>query len=351
MASIPSRTPAECLPFFTALLVLLAVCCGLWPAPGLAQQTTRPFVVDLPAEMPRAATLAPGATGEVAFTVQALGDFSGDANVGARVRDPTELDAYDLVPLTPRCAAPTPPSSWQRISFAVTGIGIGERVTCRYAVKRAADAASDLRLAFCQWDGFPCDLLVYRGAVPDTSLHVEAVSRAADGSSEILRLRVRNHADEAFVRRDVETECLEFGEGFLGLIPFTLDTDLPGGCADGYTEGCLNFTGQLNFSYGFRVGPLPAGGEASCLVRRTFVPDTPGPRATLFRFYGDRLERADGSHAYDPNAANDIVLPGGVVPLPPEMVPLSPWAAAIAACLLVLAATLRMRGARFGGNR
>lgn len=89
-----------------------------------------------------------------------------------------------------------------------------------------------------------------------------------------------------------------------------------------YGAACLNFTGQSFHSFAYDLGPAPAGGEASCLVR--VVPTGgAGPRSAEMGFREDSALLANGAVVFDGNAGNDAtgIGSGRVAPV---TIPL-PW--------------------------
>ena len=90
------------------------------------------------------------------------------------------------------------------------------------------------------------------------------------------------------------------------------------------------------------MGPIPASGEASCLLHLRFLNPLIAPVALGFSFQSDTLPFSDGAFGIDPNPANELTsLTAGPQAIE---VPTAQWFALLALGLgLLLAASVVLR--------
>jgi hypothetical protein len=293
---------------------ILAAACLLFGAAAADAHTGAPFGFAPLGGRPDVQAIAPGQAGSYAFRVTNPQASGGVAYVHAYLESRIEAVAqYTFVSPNPACGAPDvemdAPGSF-KLFFPVT-LPAGGAVDCQYTVQRAAASSDDLGFLFYE----PCGLdecVVRRGSFTDQSLSVVPAPQPGDGGDRLTyRLVLRNHATQAGVTRDVSTECAEFGGGIFDPKPFVVENDFPGACPDGESfEGWLNFTGQIFSSYGLRLGPAPAGGESSCLVRLRYPGGRIEPGSVALFFSSDRAALAGGAVAFDRESGNDATALG-----------------------------------------
>jgi hypothetical protein len=140
----------------------------------------------------------------------------------------------------------------------------------------------------------------------DLSLRVERETFLPDGS-EIVRLEMSNPGPAEVSSRVVATECREFEPGLLFLTAFTIEAGFEGACEQLPDDGCVNFTGTNYDMSRFRLGPAPADGEASCLLklRPRADEDIRSPEPVAISFEDANMTLPGGGQATDPNPAND----------------------------------------------
>jgi hypothetical protein len=263
---------------------------------------------------PDVQTIVPGGNGSYAFRLTNPRANAGVAYVHAYFESRSEaLTQYTFVSPSPACGAPdleVNASGPLKLFFPVTLPASGT-VECRYVVQRAAGSVDDLGFSVYGPCG-PSGCVVRRGTLTDQALSVVQAPQPGDGVDRLTyRLVLRNRGARSGVSRDVVTECGEFGGGFFRPVPFMVENDFPGACPDGEAfVGCLIFTGANFNSYGFRLGPAPAGGESSCLVRLRYPEGHIEPGSVPLHFAGDwaRFDGAVGS--FDRESGNDTATLG-----------------------------------------
>lgn len=266
---------------------------------------------------------------------------------------PGSFGEYAFEPAAePRCSLPAYSGSQPgRITLTVGPLAAGESVRCAYRVVRNGGSRNDLRFDACS--GAPWVSYCYRefllGSLPDMELVATPAEPVALGAtSALVRLTALNPSGLDVAARSITTECIEFEFGQTGPFPFDFENDFPGACpTTDQREGCLNFTGDNYDSRGFLIGPTPAGGATSCLLRlRMREPLTAGIDLEMY-FTEAVVLRSDGGRAFDPTRANGVVrvgaIPGGTGNPAAAALPLSDWAAALLALLLAVAAAAALR--------
>jgi hypothetical protein len=255
-------------PRFPIGALLLACSCS-----GAAQTAVSTVTLDTAQSQ---LAIEPGAEGRLVFDVRTF--TAGPATVsGFLSGERAWFDEYVFEPLPPsQCAAPvvTMPGVLERVEFDVGPLDAGATVRCAYRVVRRADSRHDTAFHLCPPGQFPvCGLTVQVGTLPDLAL----AAVPADGSG-LVRVSVTNHSARDVTDVTLETDCTEFDGGFFDPAPFDVVGDVPDGCPIAAAKsGCLNFTGQVFDTRAFAVGPVPAGGTRSCLLR--LAPFTDGRAA------------------------------------------------------------------------
>lgn len=333
---------------FTSAIMALA---GFLASSGTQAQFPEPGV-----DLPEGAALrvAPGA--DAAFVFEVRNTWPSTRTIPVTGGLGGAADAFSEYAFTsqsgPSCAAPVLfGSSANSIRFDVGPLAPNESLRCIYGVARRVDSINDLTFGVCRDTSSPslCWQDVFIGSLPDMQLIAAPIEPIGLGTtSALVRLTARNPLGPAAAARRITTECTEFEFGQFGPFPFDLENDFPGACptADQHI-GCLNFTGTNYDTREFLIGPTPAGGEASCLVRLRMHE----PLAVLadleMSFTNSAVNRVDGGLAFDPVRANGVVrvgaVPGGSGTLEPARLPLSPAAAALLAVLLGGITAMRLR--------
>lgn len=291
----------------------------------------------------------PGGNGVWTFRVRNVGDSAGavDFTLQERRYNESSFDQYVWTSLSSGCGAASSQLVYSQmlLKLPISSLNVGEARTCSYRIDRTASSRDDLGFRLCSFevDWVNC----YRhqlniGNLPDTALRVERVGPAAPGSSATLfRLRATNPSAHAISSRIATTACREFSGGIFDTTPYLIDTDFPGSCPTALGEICLNFTGQNFDAVGFELGPIPAQGTNSCLIKLVPRPDPPpswfnlGPYVTPMYFRDDQVSLADGGLAFDPDIASDQTTMGA-----PEShsVPISAGAMGLLAILMMMLA-------------
>lgn len=332
-----------------AHVVLHLSLCALLTAPAAATAQDVPVVVE--GGGPRYLSLPPGGTTTFTFELRNRTTASIASAFGGLMDSPAAtLASYTFTATDPtRCGAPVvvPQEGYNRLHFPVAALAAGTARTCRYTVTRAPGASSDLGFEAC-WrrDGaFPgfCAGLVRLGTLPDLDLSLETLG-AGSGDTTLVRLRLHNRSAIDVESRVASTFCHEFAGGFIERVQFDVDGNTGGGCPTAIGVPCFNFTGVSSVSRGFRLGPVPAGGSSACLLRIRHLRKEGAAQVPLFLF-GDRVDLAGGTTAFDPRREGERVMIGlglpGAVP-----VPLGPAAAPVMALAMLLAGALALRRRR-----
>lgn len=330
-----------------ALQLLLTAWLG---APAAATAQDVPVVVE--GGIPRYLPLAPGGTTTFTFelrngTTAALGGAFG----GLMDSPAATLASYTFTAADPaQCEAPTvvPRVSYNLLHFPVAAVAPGTTRKCRYLVTRAPGAGNDLGFEAC-WarDGaFPgfCAGRVRLGTLPDLDLSLETLG-AGSGDTTLLRLRLHNRSAIDVESRVASTHCHEFDGGFVEPVQFDVDGNTTGGCPIANNVHCINFTGVFSVSRAFQLGPVPAGGSSTCLLRVRRMRAEGAAQVPLF-LNGDGVALPAGAIGFDPRRDGERVLVGlglpGAVPVP--LGPIAPPAIAIAVMFAGLHALRRRRG-------
>lgn len=342
---IPALRWSNPLPLVAGLALLLFV------APAIAQELGE-FSVEFPPGQSRQRPVEPGASTTLEFSVRNAGAAAGIAVVGGNMGyDVTSLAGYAFVAAEPaRCPAPVVVQNFGNyVQFRVGPLAPGETLACRYQVTRAVDARNDLGFPLCGRSATyqPCNSPHWFGTLPALTLRVDPAEPVAYGTRSVLvRVTAGNPTPRAIARRVAGTGCWEFGGGIFGPPPFEITSGFPGSCAPrNDLDQCANFTGQNFSSQELELGPIPANGSSSCLLRLDFTQPLTAPTFIDLNFYGQAVAFTDGGTGLDP-AASLVAAPLGAAP--PSQVPVGRPALGIAALLMALAAlrALQRRRAR-----
>ncbi|UXI70363.1 hypothetical protein [Tahibacter amnicola] len=304
--------------FGKSVWMLGVVTLGLAFGRVAAAQEISNFSVRLPPPAERDQPIPPGGEGRLTFTVLAAPAQFGTATTAGFFESPPEgLSEYTFVPENPAlCQPPTlspTPYSLQSLSFRVGPIAAGGSASCAYRVQRAATSRQDLKFHICANTSLFCNALFRYGTLPDVAVRITQSAMIPNSLDGTVQVTVSNRSSRAISAARVATDCVEFGGGIFDPAPFEIDADFPGACPrNALNMGCLNFTGQNYSSQGFSVGPIPAQGEASCLLRLRHINANTIGRTVDLMLATDALLFADGGVGYDANVLNDRT-PMGVV--------------------------------------
>ncbi len=333
-----------------AIRALLAMGCCIGAGPTAAQELIA-YTFSFAPSVPRAQAIAPGGEGTLGVSVRNNSAGSGFAAIHGRIGpDPAALAEYVFESDTPdRClpADIVTQLGYPSIRLRLGPLAPGETQACTYRVRRAPTSRNDLRFSLCgPLSSFPhCEYNFHFGTLPRLSFQVAQVEPVEPGAATALvRLTVDNPGSRAVLRRNLTTQCSEFGGGLFAPAPFEVETDFAGACPRAeFGEACLNFTGQNFDSRAFEPGPIPAGGSASCLVRLRFTAPLTQPVSLQMHFKDEVVPFVDGGTGYDPgsNLAN---APFGAAPT--SAVPLDRAGLALMALLLALAGWAALRHRR-----
>lgn len=309
--------------------------------------------------VPRVHRLAVGETATFSFRVTANFGTTGNGRVGGFdwgeagslgyefVGTPAETCGAPIFSLRP---APGGGAPYPIVEFPVTPPLDETPVTCTYRVTRTAASAGDLSFSTCSYDSLFCPLnQFWIGALPDLALRIEQASPptpyATDG---IVRIVASNPGQRDVAYRGLTTDCVEFGGGIFAPAPFAIENDFPGACASDpqAAAACINLTGTNFSSLGYRLSNIPAGGEASCLLRLRPVSFATRYGSIDFRFARDPFVYAGGGPGFDVGTVNDVA-PLGLTPVATP-VPIPRTALAFVLLGLLLAGAVRLRGMGFG---
>ena len=342
---------------FFATLVWLVIAFTFCPAQAGTIAYYRAWI---PTESLTELLLQPGDNAEFSFGVENLSNVPGTANLLVAMNGSASVRAgYIIVSTSPsNCADPSIDGyeSFGILSFGVRLLQPGEQQVCSYRITRLPGSRSDLNLGACGFFGttvnpFSCAYFLktkrgtwVAGTLPDVALRAVPTAAIPNGALEAtLRIIATNPGDREVLAKGMETVCAEFGGGIFGPSPFNIDNDFPGACPTAPGQaGCGNFTGQHFSSKAFSMGPIPASGEASCLLHLRFLNPLIAPVALGFSFQSDTLPFSDGAFGIDPNPANELTsLTAGPQAIE---VPTAQWFALLALGLgLLLAASVVLR--------
>jgi hypothetical protein len=332
----------------TRIMCLIATACLSLAPLGAAAQAA---IFDVTFPEGRAVHIAPGAGATLAMDVRNTSMIPGTSQIhGTYFAAPGALAEYTFVSQSDaRCAAPALPlGTTGPLRFTIGPLAAGESLRCTWRVTRQATSSNDLMFGACSGNvhWFLCTQLIYIGSLPDMQLRATAAEPVAIGaSSALVRITAHNPLGAAVTARSVTTECAEFGEPpFLGTSPFEIENDFPGACPSSERrEMCFNFTGQYFDSRGFLVGPTPAGGEASCLLRLRLYEPLTQPVGLDFYFTDPEVSLIGGGLAFDPEPDNGVIRLTAAPTGTPTPLPLSATTAALLALLLAVAVAVRLR--------
>ena len=104
--------------------------------------------------------------------------------------------------------------------------------------------------------------------------------------------------------------------------PLQVENDFAGACPTAPAQfGCANFTGMNNSRVAYTIGPIPAGGSASCELRLRFRQPLTAPKSIEMSLPNRTFTEADGTTQYDANLANNTSLMGAAPAAAYEYVP------------------------------
>jgi len=202
----------------------------------------------------------------------------------------------------------TPQTYWNELDISSSPIAPGMDVTCSYTITRSQASRSDLVFSLCSTADFFCLYpWFFLGTLPDRSLQAEPIASATIGSeSSTFRVTASNPSPNEIAAASIGTDCAEFFVGGTLTAPFDVENDFPGACpASDEAVSCANFAGQAATSKGFRIGPIPAGGTASCLLRARFWQPLSRPLSLGLQYVASWVPDEAGGISYDPDTAND----------------------------------------------
>jgi hypothetical protein len=246
-----------------------------------------------------------------------------------------------------RCGRPQLGAGNSRI--VVGPLAAGEVLECTWPVTRHASSRNDLTFGVCANLDFPsaCDHEAMIGSLPDMTLATRQLTIAQAGDTEVLvRVSARNASNVATAPRRFHTECAAYGasEG-QPRAPYDISNDFPGACAGApFLAGCMAFLGQHTERREFTIGAVPAGGEASCLLKLQLHEPLATPVGLDLYFEDFTVPLADGGTGHDPSASNGITrLAATLGGSPDARLPIGGAAGVSIVGLLALAGAWRLR--------
>jgi len=195
------------------------------------------------------------------------------------------------------------------VQFSGGPIEPGADLTCDYTMMRSMSSRNDLVFSLCRpGDFIDCIFRPFSfGTLPDLSLRADAIAPVSIGSLEAtFRVTAFNPSPNAVAATSIGTDCAEFFVGGMLTAPFDIDNDFPDACPTSEESlPCANFTGQDATSKGFRIGPIPANGTASCLLRAHFWQPLSQPLSFGLQYVGPFAMYVLGGAGYDSDTLND----------------------------------------------
>lgn len=294
--------------------------CGLPPPGGCQPFATLPFAVTegadwaffIPPTQERDIRLAPGQATFIEFAmIQNAAQTQPWFFASSYYSQPTALSEYVF---TPDQSAACPPPKLTQFGIAFEGPGGPGSKTCRYWIHRVASSIHDLSFSLSGLgQGLEAAQPFHFGTLPDQSLSIEPAA-PANATEALMRLTLHNHSDVEGITRVANTGCLRVIGGdapAFQTTPFTVETNFPGACPLASEAGARNWICLSKLesyqNHLLSLGPAPAHGSASCLVRLRFeTPDALGANVAL-RMSEPGGETAAGGRVFDVKPGNDRV--------------------------------------------
>lgn len=303
------------------LPVLMAACLLLNASAVSAQGPPSPpiAVVLIPPGFSGALRLQPGESATLTYAVENKRPYA-LGNVSIRTRyfgGPAALSEFTFVTEPgSRCGAIVPGAN-----LTINYLDLGETVICRTEVTRSLSSLNDIRVSFCaalcEFPSGAFEELVYLGALPDLELTGTIVDALAGAATAIVQVTATNRSNRPMAQQVVESQCLEFNGGFFAPAPFRIENDFPGACPTTQpSQFCGNFTGQAFSNVGFSIGPISAGGRASCNLRLRFLQPLTRLVSITMKVTNTTHNYVDGTIGYDPNLANNSTAIGAAPYVP-----------------------------------
>lgn len=304
-----------------ATLVWLIIACTFCAAHA---GTTAYYRAWIPVGSLTELVLQPGESAEFSVGVENRSNVPGTANLLVAVNGSESVRAeYTIVSNDlSNCANPTMDgyASYGILNLGVRLLQPGEQQVCSYRITRLPGSRSDLNLGICGFSGTLLNLsscaysLKTRrgtwvaGTLPDMALRAAPTTEIPYRAVEaFLRITATNPGDREVLAKGMETVCAEFGGGIFGPSPFNIENNFPGACPSIPSQsGCGNFTGMFFSAKAYSIGPIPAHGQASCLLHLRFRQPLIAPVALGFSFQSVTLPFADGGFGIDPSPANEL---------------------------------------------
>ena len=238
------------------------------------------------------------------------------------------------------------------LALTVSGLALGETLICRTGVTRAPTSLSDLKIGFCTFGNcntpFLFSDLLFAGTLPDMALASTFAATPIGASTALVRLTASNAGSRAIPTQLVETQCLTIGGvGPVPLSPFVIENNFASACPTvAIPQRCINVYGQDVIIHGYSIGPIPAGGSASCELRLRFRQPLTAPVSIAMSLPSRTFTNPDGTVEFDPDVTNNTTRIGAAPAAAYEYVPvpaLGRDALLLLAGLLVAAAAWRYR--------
>jgi hypothetical protein len=299
-------------PFFREWRSLARVFLGVLISSVAATDTMAQVIFAVSPDTALAQRIAPGGSGRLTLT--AHNDQANSAvawSFGLLFSDIATFSEYSFVADQPTVCNPpvvTPQTYWNELDISSSPIAPGADVTCSYTMTRSQTSRSDLVFSLCPTAELVCFYpWFFVGTLPDRSLQAEPTTPASIGSRSLtFRVTASNPSPHEIAATSIGTDCAEFFVGGTLTAPFDVENDFPGACpTSDESVLCANFTGQDAISKGFRIGPIPAGGTASCLLRARFWQPLSRPLSLGLQYVAPWVPDETGGIGYDPDTSND----------------------------------------------
>ena len=316
-------------------------------------QAADEFVITVPSGQPAVQRIAPGESATLVLDARVR---SSNGTGMAMLHDPTGNRAagYEITGSPAANCGPAQAivqNGRPMIGLPLTAPAGSTTFTCTYQLRRLA-GSRDARILVCEREfDILCTAFGWQGLtigdLPDFAIRVEPVEAVPVGATTALvRVVATNPTPWSVPVRRVGTECAEFGGGVQTPgAPYEIENDFQGACPTeslAPVTGCVNVGGQNYSARNYRIENIPAGGEASCLLRLQLAQPLRHPVALALQA-ADRVDYADTGLAYDVDRGNDVV-PLGVVPSFSASVPaLGRARLALLALALIALAAFRVR--------
>ena len=323
-------------------MLLLALVCGIGAS---GQVFAVIFNVTMPPSANPALLIEPGQSVAFQFDVQNINSDSGIAEVPAFYFESGAFNnEYSFSSGQPAaCAAPvmsvSSGGSYQ-VTFPVT-LAASQLLRCTYQLTRSSGSINDIRLAF---GPSGASFVYFAGTLPDLGIAGEIAQVPYGATEAVVRISQRNPSPREVAAHLVGTSCAIFAPlNPPPAVPFLIEDGFPGACQSLTRATCGVAFGLSGANWRFTLGPIPANGEASCLLRLRF-PEPLTSLAQLSVMNGalytsfSTVQFTDGGTGFDVQVSNNEAT-FGASPAP-QPVPTNGWMGLLSLWSIVIVAAM-----------